>query len=102
MPAQTGLGFPQSTGSSFSTERTGSMASRTSAIAPPPYTPHVSPGSYVPTINNGMMNHDFTNDQMIYGDQYISPTDYCSTDFLSSFNNPFSTAQNDGRNGDFL
>jgi hypothetical protein len=99
MPFQAGLGFPQSTGSSFSISRTGSMASLISAMAPP-YTPYTSPGLYAPMINNRMATNDASNDIM-YGDQYISPIDY-SSEFLSSFNNPFTAAKNDAENGDFL
>jgi hypothetical protein len=100
MPFQAGLGLSQSTGSPFSTSRTGSMASLTSAMAPP-YTPYASPGSYAPMINNSMTtNHNIHNDIM-YGDQYISPIDY-SSEFLGSFNNPFAAAQNDVEKGEFL
>jgi hypothetical protein len=101
MPAQTDMEFHQTTGSSFSTNRTGSMASMTSALAPP-YTPYASPVSYAPMINNGMTTHDFGNDGIMYGDQYISPMDYSSSNFLSGFNDPFSTAQKQGENGDYL
>jgi hypothetical protein len=101
IPAHIGLDFPQSTGSSFSTNRTGSMASTTSAMAPS-YSEYVNPVSYAPMINSDTATHDFSNEDIMYGDQYIPPITYSSSNFLSSFNDPFSGTQDHDGKGDYL
>jgi hypothetical protein len=76
------------------------MASLTSAMAPP-FTPYASPASYAPMANSSITTSDASNNDIMYGDQYISPIDHAS-EFLGSFNNPFAVAQNDIKNGNFL
>ena len=88
MPLQSSPGFPQSTGTSISTNRTGSMASLTSAMATP--AAYVNSASYGSMVSNdvsaNIMSHDF-----MYGDQYNSSSDYFlpnmnfSTDFETRF-----------------
>jgi hypothetical protein len=41
-------------------------------------------------INNGITTQDSGNGGLMHGDQYVSFIDYSSSDFLSSFNDPFS------------
>jgi hypothetical protein len=99
MPAQLDFGF-HSASSSFSTNRTGSMASLTSAMAPPAIR-YSNPGSYDAVINNDMVIGNFGNDNIMYGEQYIPPIDYTPA-FPSSFNDPFLGARDNGERVDYM
>jgi hypothetical protein len=99
MPAQTDFGF-HSAGSSFSTNRTGSMASLTSVMAPHAIR-YSNPGSYDAVINNDMVIGNFGNDDIMYGDQYIPPIDYIPA-FHSTFNDPFLGARDNGEKVDYM
>ena len=99
MPAQTDFGF-HSASSSFSTNRTGSMASLASVMAPHAIR-YSNPSSYDAVINNGMVIGNFGNDDIMYGDQYIPPIDYTPA-FHSTFNDPFLGARDDGEKADYM
>jgi hypothetical protein len=100
MPAQTDFGF-HSASSSFSTNRTGSMTSLTSAMAPPANR-YGNPASYDAVINSDMVISNFSNEDIMYGDQYIPPIDYTPVSFHSSFNDPFLGAQDNGEKVDYM
>jgi hypothetical protein len=99
MPAQTNFSF-RPANSSFSTNRTGSLASLASAMAPPAI--HYSnPGSYDAVINNDMVIGNFDNDDILYGDQYIPPIGYTPA-FHSTFNDPFLGARDNDEKVDYM
>jgi hypothetical protein len=100
LPAQTDFSF-HSASSSFSTNRTGSMASLTSAMAPPTIR-YGNLGSYDAVINNDMVISNFGNDDIMYGDEYIHPIDYTPASFHNSFNDPFIRARDNGEKVDYM
>ena len=100
MPAQIDFGF-HSASSSFSTNRTGSMASLISAMALPAIG-YGNPGSYDAGINNDMVISNFGDEDIMYGDQYIPPIDYTPASFHSSFNDPFLGARDNGEKVDYM
>jgi hypothetical protein len=99
MPAQTDFGF-HSANSSFSTNRTGSMASLTSVMAPHAIR-YSNPSSYDAVINNDMVISNFGNDDIMYSDQYIPPIDYTPA-FHSTFSDPFLGARDNDEKVDYM
>jgi len=100
MPAQTDFGF-HSASSSFSTNRTGSMASLTSAMALPAIH-YGNFGAYDAGINNDMVISNFGIEDVMYGDQYIPPIDYTPASFHIDFNDPFLGARDNGEKVDYM
>ena len=79
MPLQGSPGFPQSTGTSISTNRTGSIASLTSAMATP--AAYFNPASYGSMVSNDI-SASIMSDDFMYGDQYNTSSEY----FLPNMN----------------
>jgi hypothetical protein len=67
------------------------MASLASAMAPPAAA-YINHGSYAPMMNNEVIANNFINDDIMYGDQYIPPVSYSSSNFHGNFKDPFSGA----------
>ena len=82
LPSLTGLDFSHPTGTSFSTNRTGSMASLPSGMPLP--AAYGQPGPYASVVGNGIAANSIGDDFM-YGDQYFPPVDYSSPKFPNNF-----------------